>query len=161
LITLVTPNLVDTDISMGLLRTKRLGRLAAGALLVLWVHCVGAPRGAIAACSHDVRSLSSPYQRISELSRDLLANPTDLSSDKAVQGSSGPTRQKRCSGLSCSSGDSLPSPKGLHFFEGLQQWGALAMLSDLQRPSSVARRCDEPRPRTCDQANLVFHPPRA
>jgi hypothetical protein len=161
LIMLVTPTLLDTDISMGLIRFKRLMRLATGALLVLWVHCVGAPRIAIGGCSHDVNSPSSPFHRISEHSSELLTNTGELSSERIVQGLPGPARQKRCSGLSCSSRDPLPSPTGLQFSEGLQHWGALAMLSALKRPSFVARRFDEPRLRACDQANLVFHPPRA
>jgi hypothetical protein len=142
---------------MGLIRFKRLVRLATGAFLVLLVNCVGAPRSAIAGCSHDVSSVSSPFHRIS----DLLANTSDLLSEKTAQGLPAPARQKRCSGLSCSSRDSLPSPTGLHFSEELQEWGAMAMLSALSRPSSIARRFDEPRVRACDQAYLVFHPPRA
>jgi hypothetical protein len=146
---------------MGPIRSKRLVRLVTGAALLLLVHCIGAPRIARAGCSHDVRSQSDPFQRISQLRSDLLANSNVLPSQNSAEGLPEPTRHKRCSGLSCSNRDPLPSPTGFHFFEGLQQWGALAKLSALLRSSSFARRFDEPRPSTCDQANLVFHPPRA
>jgi hypothetical protein len=158
---LVPPNLRDNDISMGLVHSKRLVRLATGALLVLLVQFLGAPGIAIAGCSHEVSSASDRFQRVSQLTGDLLANKNGLSSEQIAQGLPAPARPKRCLGLSCSSRDPLPSPNGLHFFEGSQQWGALAMVSAPRRPSSVARHFDEPRPRACDQANLVFHPPRA
>jgi len=149
-----------TSSSMGSIRSERLMRLATGALVLLLVHGLGALRSAWAGCNHLVVSRSDSFLRFDQLDDLNLGNSSEASSDDLTRGSHGPTRNRPCSGMSCSGRVPLPVSTASHGAEGSDDWGALATIPIVASASPSARPSDEPTPRGSDQAACIFHPPR-
>ncbi len=147
--------------SMGSIRYGQLMRWVTGALMLLLVQGVGAPRSAWAGCNHLVSSRSDAFLKFDQLDELIQGHSIASSSDDLAQGSRVPKRNRPCSGMSCSGRVPMPVSTASQGFEGFDQWGALATVADVLSPSLSARPADEPGPRAKGQATSIFHPPRA
>ncbi len=147
--------------SMGSIRSGQLMRWAAGALVLLLVHALAAPRSAWAGCNHLVGLRSDASLQFDDLDGLIQGNPIARSSDDLARGSQGPNRDRPCSGMSCSGRFPMPVSTASHGSERSDQWGALATVAVVLCPSPSAGPSHEPGPRASGQATSIFHPPRA
>jgi hypothetical protein len=143
-------------------RVKRLARLATGALLLLVVQAVVAPRSAWAGCSHPASAHVDPFVDLYPLDSIFMAGFSSDSPDGSSRSPVDlPARHSPCSGLSCSTRDPLPISTASPGLESSHQWGAtLGALIDLDTQSSTGRTFDEPAPIAVGEKTSIFHPPR-
>jgi hypothetical protein len=141
---------------------KRLARLATGALLLLVVDGVGAPRSAWAGCGHPLGSQSDPFHDLYRLDAIFMTGSSYPSHDGLTPlPLEAPVRRSPCSGLSCSSRDSLPISTASPGLDSSQQRGAtLGSLVDLATKSAAGRTFDEPPLLATGEKISIFHPPR-
>jgi len=146
------------------MRYERLARWATGALIVLLVHGLGAPRSAWAGCNHLVNSRSD---RLIDFNRlDALiggSSSAELSDDMArdPMNEQGPNHPTPCSGPGCSSQVPMPVPTAFPVSEFSDHWGHLSSLAILSIASSPGPAIDELGARPTGQKPSIFHPPPA
>jgi hypothetical protein len=143
---------------------KRLVRWGLGALMLLLVHELCAPRAARAGCSHLVVSQSARLFGLDRLDAFILGGTSSMVSDDSVQHSfeqQDRTRRLPCSGPSCS--DHVPSPVRAASQEsgGSDQWGSLNSFFCPEIFSPSDRTTDEPVLRPMGKKLSIFHPPPA
>ena len=142
---------------------RRLARLATGACMLLVVQGFGAPTSAWAGCGHPAGSQSDPFREFRRI--DALFDTASLSRTHAQLPGlplERPPGGLPCSGMSCSSRDSLPISTSSPKIESPRQWvAALFAAIDLASNSSSAWPVDEPEDVPVGEKMSVFHPPRA
>jgi hypothetical protein len=142
---------------------RHLARLGAGAFMLLVIQCIVAPDLAWAGCSHPIGSQSDPFRDLRQLDALFAAGPSSISDgDLSRFPMELPARRSPCSGMSCSSRDSLPISTAVPVVEGPQQWvAALVFLTDLDAAAPAGRTDDEPASAATGEDTSIFHPPRA
>jgi hypothetical protein len=156
----VSKHHLSTPSSMGSIRSRQLMRWAAGALVVLLVHSLGASRSVWAGCNHLVGSRSDSFLKFDQFDKLIQGDSIAPSSDDLAGGSQGPNRNRPCSGMSCSGRVPLPVSTASQGPEGSDQWGALTTVVVVVSPSASGRPSDELGQRASGQAAFIFHPPR-
>jgi hypothetical protein len=141
-------------------RYEQLIRLATGALGLLLVTVVGAPRPAWAGCSHTVSSRLDANLSFNRLDELIDGIPIAQFADERDGSRQRPNREKPCSGLSCSGGVPLPVSRSSQESEGSDQWVALAPTFAVLSFGGDATRSDDPRLRPIGHVDSIFHPPR-
>ena len=145
-------------------RFERLTRWGAGALMLLLVHGLGAPRSAGAGCNHLVVSKSERLLDFNQLDALVAGGSPALQSDDLARdppGDRGSERPTPCSGPGCSGQVPMPVPTAIQAPEGPDQWGTLSVPVILPAASPLDRLTDEHPPDSSRQESSVFHPPRA
>jgi hypothetical protein len=132
---------------------RRLVRWGTGAIVLLVLHGVCAPRSALAGCNHLVISQSDPVLDLSRLD-DLVAG------DRAHRQPTPRPPQAPCSGMNCSSPIPPPVSTADPLPERSDQWGDLAAPVIIPDTSLESRSTDEPALRGSLEKSAVFHPPR-
>jgi hypothetical protein len=117
------------------MRFERLARWAAGALIVLMVHAVGAPRSAEAGCNH------------------LMA--------RGPLKDQGPNRPTHCSGPGCSKQVPVPVPTAVPNSDRSDQWGNVNPPAILPIAYSTSPSIEGPAARPTGEKPSIFHPPPA
>jgi hypothetical protein len=141
--------------------SRRLARLATGALVVLIVQCFCATRSAWAGCSHLVGSRSDRLD-LERLDLLIVSGSSSLTTNDGAQSPQEPSVPTRpCSGLSCSSRDPLPISTAVPATGSLSdQCCALGTLVLPGSTSRSARTLEEPVPTSLGEPSSIFHPPR-
>lgn len=141
---------------------SRLRRLAAGAFLVLLIEGAVAPASVWAGCGHPVGSQSDPFRELRRFDSLLGLTSASLTHEEPPGFPlESPINRRPCSGMSCSSRDSLPISTGSPRIEGPHQWVALVANLHVDGSSPAVRIADEPAVVAIGEKTAVFHPPRA
>ena len=142
---------------------RRIGPMGTAALVLLAVHGFGLVNSAWAGCRHPSGSQSDPFRDLYRLdallfSAGSFSHSRDSLSELPAET---PARPSPCSGMSCSSRDSLPVSTGSPTFDSPHQWVvALFALIDLDPNSRALRMVHEPVRITAGEKTAIFHPPR-
>ena len=142
---------------------RHLARLGAGAFMLLVIQSIVAPDSAWAGCSHPIGSQTDPFRDLRQLDAIFGAGPSSiLGGDLSRSPMESPARRSPCSGMNCSSRDSLPISTAVPVLEGPEQWvAALVLLLDLDAAAPAGQTVDEPDSAVTDEGTSIFHPPRA
>jgi hypothetical protein len=146
------------------IRFERLTRWGVGALMLLLIHGLGAPRSAWAGCSHLVVAKSDRLSSLDRLDRLIVLDHDASVSDDMSSNSPAPPGPKRpagCSGPGCSNRVPMPVPTTFQAVDGTNQWGDLSVLIILPSASPRDGMADEPTLGPASQGSSIFHPPRA
>ncbi len=145
------------------IRVQRLVRLGTGAILLLSVQAVAAPGSVLAGCNHLVTSRSNPYTNLVQLDELIPTGSSGEAIDTSVNfppQKTPPARRLPCSGLACSSRDSMPVSTVSPEPDESDQWGTLiAQLSPEFAPPPIPTH-GEPAPHSEAEKTSIFHPPR-
>ena len=135
---------------------KRLLKLGVGALLLLAVHGVCMSRSATAGCSRLVHSHSDRQPDAYGLDALIIVSMEDGTTDPGS-----PRPPSPCSGLSCSSRDSLPLSSATPGGGSSSEHGFVFPAPRLRRDSSCQRSApDGATPLSTVEPSTIFHPPR-
>ena len=146
------------------MRFERLARWATGALMVLLVHGLGAPRSAWAGCNHLVVSKSDRIRDFNHLDALIADGSSTAISDDITRDplkEQGPNRPTPCSGPGCSSQVPMPVPTAFPVSDLTDHWGNLSSPAILSIACSPSPAMDEPAGRPTGQKPSIFHPPPA
>jgi hypothetical protein len=144
---------------------ERLARWGAGALVLLLVHGLAAPRTARAGCNHLVTSQSDRLLGFNRLDALITGGSSAILSDDSSghdpTGRPGPRRPGPCSGPGCSSSIPRPLSTASPSSSGPDQWMALGAVLNraIVSPPRLVR--DEPAVRPAGHKPSIFHPPPA
>ena len=142
---------------------QRLARLGTGAVLLLLVQVFAASGSVWASCNHLVTSRSDPYLSLARLDGLFVTGSPAKAMGATIQSpleAPAPARQLPCSGLTCSSRDSLPSSTIAAEPGDSDQWGAL--IAQLVPKVASPPFATQDEPASCSQLIRIsiFHPPR-
>jgi len=146
------------------IRFQRLARLGTGAILLLLVQGLAAPGSAWAGCTHLVTSRSDPYKNLARLDGLFVDGSAPQVMGTSIESPlnipAAPARQLPCSGLTCSSRDSVPGSTVATESDDSDQWGTLIteLVPELAR--SPVSADGDPAPRSEIAKTSIFHPPR-
>jgi hypothetical protein len=146
------------------MRSERLTRWATGALMLLLIHGLGAPRSARAGCNHLVTSKSDRLLEVNRLDALITGDSSASFSDDLAQdplGEHSPNRPTSCSGPGCSSRVPWPVSSTSQGSTGSDQWVVLNAVVHLAAVSPPCRTLDEPAARPAGHKPSIFHPPPA
>jgi hypothetical protein len=146
------------------MRFERPARWVTGALMVLLVHGLGAPRPAWAGCNHRIVSKSDRALDFNRLDALIVGGSSTASSDALARDplkEQGPNRPTPCSGPGCSSQVPAPIPTAIPNTDRSDQWGNLSSPAIHPIGSPPSRTIHEPVGRPTGQKPSIFHPPPA
>jgi hypothetical protein len=145
------------------MRFERLARWATGALIVLLVHGVGAPRSAGAGCNHLIVSKSDRILDFNRLDALIAGSPTTISDDMArgPLKDQGPNRPTPCSGPGCSNQVPVPVPTAVPNSDRSDQWGNVSPPAILPIACLTSPSIEGPAARPTGEKPSIFHPPPA
>jgi len=143
-------------------RLKRLAPFGIGALVLLLIQGLFAPRLAWAGCNHLVVSRfdsSLDFNRLDEL---VVARSVSISADDAARSPLGPgvpERRTPCTGMNCSSRVPLPASTVSPEPRNVDQWGALGAPLVLEPALALHRSIEKPTSGRSGYKPSIFHPP--
>ena len=143
---------------------ERLARWGTGALVLLLVHGLAAPRTARAGCNHLVTSQSDRLLDFNRLDDLITGGSAATRADDPARNDPaqpGPQRPGRCSGPGCSSSIPRPPSTASPSSGGPDQWMALGAVLGLAIASPPRLVPDEPAARPAGHKPSIFHPPPA
>ena len=149
---------------MRFLLSRQQVRLLIGAVMLLLIQGLLAPRPAWAGCNHLVRSNSQKHGASVNLDALITGwTSTEIESDPAgdLATRPKPSRPLPCSGPSCSGRVPLPVSASVVGAVDLVQWGVLSDSFDLVPSPGRTEWADESFPDLTGNPSRVFHPPRA
>ena len=149
---------------MRFLLSRQQVRLVIGAVMLLLIQGLLAPRPAGAGCNHLVRSNSQKHRASVNLDALITGwTSTEIESDPAddLATRPKPSRPLPCSGPSCSGRVPLPVSASVVGAVDPVQWGVLSDSFDLVPSPGTTEWADESFPDLIGNPSRVFHPPRA
>jgi hypothetical protein len=149
---------------MRFLLSRQQVRLGIGAILLLLIQGLLAPRPAWAGCNHLVRSNVQKFGAFADLDALITGGvSTGIESDPVGDAAARPkpSRPLPCSGPSCSGRVPSPVSTAVVGAVDLDQWGVLSDSLDIARPPGTAEWADESLLDLPGNPSRIFHPPRA
>jgi hypothetical protein len=148
---------------MRFLSPRHLVRLGIGAIVLLSLQGVLAPRSARAGCDHpfgvEIRNAWSAAYLDPLITGDPRSS-LEGNLPGGFPGRPGPGRPLPCSGPSCSGRVPLPASTAPSVVRTLDQWGLLPGPFDLASPVAKSCRDEETRSHLPVEPTRIFHPPR-
>jgi len=132
-------------------------RIGIGALSLLLIQALYAPRPAWAGCTYPATSSAQRASSLASLDELITGgNPSAMQGHRPD-----PRRPAPCSGASCSGRVPLPVSTAATGVADPDQWVALGRTVDLARSSGGIDRDDDEDPYLGGSPLPIFHPPRS